>query len=162
MRVGVVGLGMLALVAATSAKAADPCDGTKWPLSRELAWFQTAKPVKSGAIMLPGHAAVVELQPMQRVDYAVPLNIGWKTANTFGAVITTATTPGVYQVTISDSAYVGVAQNGKIVTAMAMQTLKGCPGLNRSVRFRLGQGPAAIQIGGAKGDRLLVAIAPED
>lgn len=161
MRVGVVGLGMLALVAATPAKAADPCDGTKWPLSRELAWFQAAKPVKSGAIMLPGHAAVVALEPVERVKYVVPLKLG-PTANTFGAVITTATTPGVYQVTISDSAYVGVAQNGKIVTAMAMQTLKGCPGLNRSVRFRLGQGPAAIQIGGAKGDRLLVAIAPEE
>lgn len=164
MRKNVLALGLLLSFAGVAAPAfaADPCEAGKWPLTREMDWFRSATLAKPGAALLPGHAAVIALQPTDKVQYLVPPSR--KPADkTFGEIVSTAVaTEGVYQITLSDEAWLEVVQGGKLVKVEAFTGIKECPGLRKSVRFKLAQGPAAIEIFGAAGDRLLVAVAPAE
>ena len=67
---------------------------------------------------------------------------------------------GVYEITLSDEAWVDVVQNGARVKSSDFSGQKNCPGVRKSVRFTLASGAATVQISNAASASIQVAIAP--
>ena len=79
-----------------------------------------------------------------------------------GIVRTTIDRAGLYQITLSDEAWVDVVQNGARVKSSDFSGQKACPGVRKSVRFDLAAGPATLQISNAESAKINLAIAPAD
>jgi hypothetical protein len=65
---------------------------------------------------------------------------------------------GELQISLSDEAWIDVVQDGKAVKLAGFSGMKTCPGIRKSVRFKLAAGPATIQLSGAKKETLKVAV----
>ena len=68
--------------------------------------------------------------------------------------------PGVYQVTLSSEGWIDLVQDGASLKAADHSGVKDCPGLRKSVRFKVGAAPVALQISGVPADSIKVAIRP--
>ena len=68
--------------------------------------------------------------------------------------------PGLYEITLSDEAWIDVVQNGASVKSSDFSGQKNCPGVRKSVRFPLAAGSATVQISNAASASIQVAIAP--
>ena len=147
-----VAISLFALLAATSfAMAADGgCDAFKWPVAREQALFPAAPAAQSGAAMAVGQAMDFTLTaPPDRAPKA----------GTFGATASVVVPPeGELQISLSDEAWIDVVQNGQAVKSSAFSGVRTCPGIRKSVRFKLSAGPATVQLSGAKKADLKVAV----
>jgi hypothetical protein len=147
---------LLALVAlaaslAPGAPARADCSGFKWSLAREQAWFRDPHPtIASGGALAVGGAATLQLQPIDNISFAVAPER--KPADgTFGGVATIAALKAAtYQVTLSEDAWIDVVQAGRATKSLDFSGQKDCPGIHKSVRFTLSDGPAIIEISGAK------------
>ncbi len=65
-----------------------------------------------------------------------------KKPDTFGGVLEIdAVEPGLYQITLSDDAWIDVIQNDAFVKSAAHSGRRDCADVHKSVRFQLGQGP---------------------
>jgi hypothetical protein len=152
-------LALLALLASVAPARAD-CDHFKWSLARERAWF-AASPAPlpaTGGEAAPGAAYALSLAK----DVALPVAPERAPGkDTFGAVVTVPKLePGLYQITLSEPAWIDVGANGALVKASDFSGQKDCPGVHKSVRFQLGEGSATIEISNSSVDKLLMAIAP--
>ena len=67
---------------------------------------------------------------------------------------------GLYQVTLSDEAWLDVVQGDALVKSTGFSGQKDCPGVRKTVRFDLKQGPATLQISNSAAQTLDVAVAP--
>ena len=67
---------------------------------------------------------------------------------------------GVYQLTLSDEAWVDVVQDGRYARAVGSSGRSDCPGVRKSVRFELSDQPFAIQISGATADSISMIFGP--
>jgi hypothetical protein len=149
----------------TGARAQDNsgCDKFKWSVARERAWFAAgAKPVAAGAdLALADEGYAVALVPNAAAGFVVPPERAPK-PGAFGGVLKIAslTKPGVYDITLSDEAWIDVVQNGASVKSSDFSGQKNCPGVRKSVRFDLAAGPATVQISNAATASIQVAIAP--
>jgi hypothetical protein len=56
---------------------------------------------------------------------------------------------GVYQITLSDEAWVDVVQNGGYARSIGSTGRSDCPGLWKSIRFDVASSPIVLQISGA-------------
>jgi len=65
---------------------------------------------------------------------------------------------GLYQITLSDEAWIDVIQNGAALSAIDFTGAAGCPGLRKSVRFQLEAGGFVLQLSSASVNGMLVAI----
>lgn len=139
------------------------CSAFKWPLAREQAWLAAAHPsVSSGdSTPKPEGALTLKLQPVDKVSFD-PAPDRKPAAGSFGATLAIGDVgqDGIYQVTLSDEAWVDVVQDGVKVKSSAFSGQKNCPGLRKSVRFKLKAGPAVLQISGAKAEQIDVAVGP--
>jgi len=156
---------LLILTAAIGIARADDasgCEKFKWSIAHERAWFAAnPKPVAAGAdvasgdgayavALVAGDAAVFPVSPER------PPKVG-----TFGGVVkTNIPKAGLYQVTLSDEAWIDVVQNGARVKSSDFSGQKACPGVRKSVRFDLAAGPATLQISNAENAKINLAIAP--
>lgn len=163
--IAVVAAALLAPTFAAAQEAAE-CQDFAWSLTRERAWFgaQNLPVIESGGNAPASGAAILNLRPMADVVYAQPPERQPKTPGAFGAILAVAAPgkPGLYQVTLSDGAWVDVVQDGARLKTAAHTGKKGCPGLRKSLRFEVKAAPLTIQISGASVDRLSLAIAPAD
>jgi hypothetical protein len=152
-------------LASSGARAQDAsgCEKFKWSVARERAWFAAgAKPIAAGAdIPLAEAGYAVTLIPSDKAVFVAPPERAPK-AGTFGAVLKIPGLPkaGLYDVTLSDEAWIDVVQNGAIVKSSDFSGQKACPGVRKSVRFDLAAGPATVQISNAAAPALQLAIAP--
>ena len=74
-----------------------------------------------------------------------------------------ALAPGLYQVTVSDDAWIDVSQDGKTTRSPVANTMRpGCRIVAKSVRFQLGTAPITIVVSGAKADTIRIAVAPAE
>ena len=157
-------ISLFALLAGTGfAMAADTgCDAFKWPVTREQALFPAAPAAQSGGAVAVGQAVDFTLAAVDTISFAVPPERA-PAAGTFGATASVTVPPeGELQVSLSDEAWVDVIQDGQAVKSAAFSGVKTCPGIRKSVRFKLAAGAATIQFSGAKKDTLKVAVlAPE-
>ena len=65
---------------------------------------------------------------------------------------------GEIQFSLSDEAWIDVVQDGKTVKSAAFSGVKTCPGIRKSVRFKLAGGAAIVQFSGARKPDLKVAV----
>ncbi|TPI40020.1 hypothetical protein FJW07_12440 [Mesorhizobium sp. B3-1-9] len=153
-------ISLFAILAGTSfAAAADGgCDAFKWPVAREQALFPAAPAAQSGTSLTVGQAVDFSLEAVDTVSFEVPPERA-PAAGTFGATASVAVPPdGELQLSLSDEAWIDVVQDGKTVKSVAFSGVKTCPGIRKSVRFKLAGGAAIIQISGAKKADLKVAV----
>ncbi|BCM20542.1 hypothetical protein [Mesorhizobium sp. J8] len=160
----VIVISLFAILTGTGfAAAADAgCDAFKWPIAREQALFSTAPAAQSGATLTVGQAVDFSLEAVDTVSFEVPPDRAPK-AGTFGATANVTVPPGgELQFSLSDEAWIDVVQDGKTVKSAAFSGVKNCPGIRKSVRFRLQGGAAIVQLSGAKkADLKLAVLTPE-
>ncbi|WP_019906504.1 hypothetical protein [Methylobacterium sp. 77] len=150
-------------------EASDPaaCTGFDWPIQREQAWFAAPSlpRLESGATLsaeMPG--AVLALKPIAEADLPFTPSREPK-PGTFGGTlrIPPMVTPGLYQVTLSDSAWIDVSQDGETTRKPVASTMRpGCPGVSKSVRFQFGTTPILVVVSGAKSDSIRIAVSPAE
>lgn len=157
-------ISFLALLAGTGLAMADDagCAKFKWPVAREQSLFATAPAAQPGATLAVGSAADLALEPADAVSFTVPPERA-PAAGTFGATASVTVPPdGELQVSLSGEAWIDVIQDGRAVKSAAFSGVKNCPGIRKSVRFKLAGGAAIIQVSGAKEESIKVAVlAPE-
>ena len=146
------------------AMAADGCDKFAWPLTRERALFAAAdKPTLQAAATLaaiPNKAVVLHLQPGAQAAFVLPPERKPKAEHWFGGMIglPAPNKAGVYQVPLSDAAWIDLVQDGRYARAVGNTDRGDCPGLRKSVRFELSAAPFVLQVSGVAVDRITVAI----
>jgi hypothetical protein len=154
---------MLALTGAgAQAQEKDACDHFKWSVARERGWFAgEVKPAAAGATIVVGQAYGVVLEPADSIVFRLPPERPLKPGG-FGATLEVANIdrPGLYQITLSDEAWIDVIQGEAKLKSVGFTGQKDCPGLRKSVRFNLAAGPLSVQISDATRDAIGLAIAP--
>jgi hypothetical protein len=158
---------VLLLVLVLPARAADGDGGCKkfaWPLTRERAWFTSSdKPsIAAGDHLasVPKGAFVVRLQPATQASFATPPVRNPKSEGWFGGAIwfPALQQAGIYQITLSDDAWIDIVQDGRFARPIGSSGRRDCPGLRKSVRLELLQGPFVLQLSGTASDAIAVAI----
>jgi len=151
--------------------AEDGCDKFAWPLTRERALLTaTDKPsVKPGETLqaMPKGAFVVNLQPNSETTlaaFALPPERKSKAEHWFGGAVRLPAVdkPGIYQVTLSEEAWMDIVQDGRYARTVGHTGRGDCPGLRKSMRLELNAAPFVLQISGAASDKIAVAIGPRE
>jgi hypothetical protein len=139
----------------------DGCTSFAWPLAIEREWFTTAN--------LPSYASgsslsafpqsfALKLIPVQDAEFPArpekPATHGW------GGFILLASPgkPGLYQITLSENAWIDVIQAGGRLAAQAHTGRPDCTAMRKSVRFELGAAPVTLQLSGSPNDTAKIAI----
>jgi len=164
--IGLVGIALLALPG--SAGAEDGCERFAWPLARERAWVAAPDKanVASGAtlVALPKAAIAISLQPAGQVAFELPPERKPRLERWFGGVVRfpALERPGIYQVTLSDEAWIDIVQEGRFARSVGSSGRSDCPGLRKSVRLELGAAPFALQVSGVPSDGIILVIGPAE
>lgn len=162
---------LLALGADASAQAPAPapasCTGFAWPLLREQAWFAAPSlaSVASGATLAPTMpGATLALKPADDADLPFPPSRP-PAPGTYAGVLRLEAPlmPGLYQVTLSERAWIDVSQDDRTPRPAGAHTAQpGCPDIAKSVRFQLGTAPITVLVSGAKSRSIKIAVAPAE
>lgn len=156
----------VALALAAPAFAGDGCGKFAWPLYKERQQFAAtpAMAAKAGDTLsgLPLTAVVLYLDMASDAKFVLPPERKPKAAAWFGGALSLPApeTAGIYQVTLSDEAWIDLVQNGRYVHSVGSTGRSDCPGLRKSVRFDLGATPFVLQVSGVASDKVRLAIAP--
>jgi len=150
------------------AESGSGCDKFAWPLARERAWFAAADKIEVAAgdrlLSHPKGAFVMRLKPATQASFALPPEKKPAPDGWFGGAVSfpALERARVYQVTLSDEAWIDVVQDNRFVHSIGKSGRSDCLGLRKSVRFELGSTPFVLQISGAKSETIVVAISPVD
>jgi hypothetical protein len=153
---------LIALLAPAAAE--DGCGKFAWPLAREQASFAaTDKPtMKAGELFaaIPKSAFILLLQPGAEAAFAIPPERKPRSEHWFGGMIRLPAPdrPGIYQVTLSEEAWIDVVQDGRYARSVGSTGRSDCPGLRKSVRLDLGASPFVLQVSGVASDSIVVAV----
>jgi hypothetical protein len=132
------------LASAMGAAGQQGCDAFKWSVAREHGWFQAGPPplASGGALASPDGAVALALLPVAQVHFPAAPERAPKDG-AFGGVVTVngVAAPGLYQISLSDDAWIDVVQNGALVASKDFSGKKDCPGLRKSVRFEWRRAP---------------------
>ena len=166
MRRIVLSLGVGVALLAPPALAQQPpgCSDFKWPVDRELAAFASdaAPAVESVAPLPTAAAATLKLADQGGVSFTVPPvhkpKHGPAYAGSF--VLPAGMAAGPYQVTLSDDAWIDVAQGGKLLKQTGFTGSHTCTVVRKSVRFDLAAGPATLEISDSTKDSVKVEVLP--
>ncbi|ABS66682.1 conserved hypothetical protein; putative exported protein [Xanthobacter versatilis] len=160
------------LVAAGGAGRAQPavppedCDRAAWPLATDRARLAAPglRPVRNGdTLVLPNDSALrFILVPQAGANLPVRPRHGEEGA--FAGVVDLKVPPPerVWQVTVSANTWIDVVVSGRPLTPVAFTGVHACPGLRKSLRFRIPDGDVRLQVSGAEGARLDLLITPVD
>ncbi len=142
-----------------AAPAFADCDHFKWSVAKERALFASPAPLPAAS----GSADV-------GAGYTLTLEKGIKLPVTperapgkdtyAGVVAIPKLDAGTYQITLSDEAWIDVAQNDGIVKSSDFSGQRDCPGVRKSVRFPLAAGQATVEISNASVSKITFAISP--
>ncbi len=149
---------------AARAEDASGCDKFKWSLARERSWFAAgAEATTTGAhIALAERAYSLALSPAENAEFALPLERPAKPRTFGGIVAISLDKPGLYEATLSDQAWIDAIQNGARVKSSNFTEQKDCPGVRKSVRFRLAAGETTLQISNSEIDKIGLTFAPAE
>jgi hypothetical protein len=148
----------LSLLAAASPAWAD-CDHFKWSVAKESEAFAAPQPLPSvsdSAVVGKGYAVTLTQ------DLALPVKPERDPKpGTHAAVVSLPKLDaGTYQITLSQDAWIDVAQGGKIVKSSDFSGQHDCPTIRKSVRFSLEAGAATVEISNAQAEALNLAVEP--
>ena len=147
------------LLAAAPASAQDEgCRNFAWSVGREIDLFDEPLPVVRDAQYLPKEGAFsFVLKPVADVIYPVAPQRGSDGGK--GGVVTIESIPaGRYQIALSADAWVDAVQDDKRLATMDYGRDQKCPGVRRSVEVEVKGEPLTLLIGGARVDRLKIAV----
>ncbi|MBR1284162.1 hypothetical protein JQ597_19115 [Bradyrhizobium sp. AUGA SZCCT0177] len=162
-RIGLLGITLLALVAPAAA-ADDGCEKFAWSLARERAWFAASDKtsVASGVTLaaFPKAAIAIRLQPAGEAAFELPPERKPRIEKWFGGSVRFPATerPGIYQVTLSEDAWIDIVQDGRYARSVGSTGRSDCPGLRKSLRLELGATPFTLQVSGVPSDAIVIAI----
>lgn len=160
------GLAVLALIAAfgPATAADDGCEKFAWSIARQRDAFAASEKttVASGETLnaLPSGALVIRLQPGAQASFAMPPERKPRTEQWHGGMVRLPALPrpGIYQITLSDDAWIDVIQNGRYARAVGSTGRSDCPGVRKSVRLDLDASPVVLQVSGVAPDAIAVTI----
>ena len=171
MRTGVLAslavLALLVLLAPANA-ADDGCEKFAWSLARERAWFAASDKVNvaAGATLatLPKAALAIRLQPASQAAFELTPERKPRLEQWFGGTVRfpALERSGIYQVTLSDEAWIDIVQDGRYARSVGSTGRSDCPGLRKSLRLELGSAPFTLQVSGVPSDAIVVAISPSE
>ena len=167
-RFGLTAAVLITLLTSASAAAEDGCDKFAWPLAREQALFATAdKPaVQVGQTLaaIPKGAFTLHLRSGTEAAFAMPPERKPRSERWFGGMMrfSAPDKPGIYQVTLSDEAWIDVVQDGRYARSVGSTGRSDCPGLRKSVRLELAASPFVLQLSGVSSDVIVIAISPRE
>jgi hypothetical protein len=141
-------LALAGLLAAGAASAAETgCDRLAWTLDAERALLAAATPNADRAS--PPAARRLTMMPLAQAGFALPPERAPREPGALGGVVRVSVPEaGLYRVTLDAEGWLDVVQNGAHRGADAFTGVRECPGLRKSVKFRLEAGEAAIQVTG--------------
>jgi hypothetical protein len=143
------------------------CAGFDWPILREQAWFSApGLPRLASGATLPAEMPGATLDLSTEAQARLPLTPTREPKpETRGGVlhVPAPVMPGLYQITLSENAWIDVSQDGTTVKPPVATTRgRGCPGVVKSLRFQLGTQPVLIAVSGAEVDAITIAVAPAE
>ena len=146
---------LLGLLAAASPASAD-CSAFKWSVAKDRDALAAARPLSGDAAVGEGYE--VALTP----GLALPVKPERepKPGTSAAVVSLPRLEAGLYQITLSDEAWIDVAQSGALVKSSAFSGNKDCPGVRKSVRFPLAAGATTVEISNASGAAIKLVIEP--
>jgi hypothetical protein len=139
------------------------CEKFAWPLAREQAWFAAPdkQSLASGMVLdkLPNAAVIVTLDPTSRAKFALQPERA-ASADKYGGTVAfpALDRAGLYQVTVSDDAWVDVVQDGRYAKSVGSTGRRDCPGVRKSLRFHLVQAPFVVQVSAAAAETITLAV----
>ena len=165
LRSGLVAIALIASLGLANA-ADDGCEKFAWSLSRERAAFAATDKTTIAAgetlAALPAGALVIRLQPGTQASFAMPPERKPRTEQWHGGMVQfpALPKPGIYQITLSDEAWIDVIQNGRYARSVGSTGRSDCPGVRKSVRLDLDAGTLVLQVSGVSQDTIAVTIGP--
>lgn len=154
------------VVACGQARAQEAeCAAFAWPLEKEYRLLSASKAsvLETGAQIRVGEAVSVALRPPENVAFAKPPERQPKVSPSYASTLTLeAPARGLYQITLSEDAWLDVVQADAILRSSAFSGKQGCAGMRKSVRFELNQAPAVVQVSGAAGQQIRIVVTPAD
>jgi hypothetical protein len=160
----VLGINLAIAQDAPKDQSAARCDQLSWSVARERAWFNDDKLTRrvSGARLRKIDRAVeLTLVPTKKVTFFLPPG-RQPQPDSFSGEVTFfgVPRPGLYQVTLSDEAWIDVFENGVRLRPTAYTSAKDCPGVRESVLFELAPGDLVlVQISNAAKNSIKAALA---
>jgi hypothetical protein len=154
------------LALAAPAFAEDGCGRFAWTLSHERAQLAATPTMdaKAGDTLsgLPRTALVLHLAPAEAAKFALPPERSPRAATWFGGALSLPAPEkaGIYQVTLSEEAWVDLVQDGRYVHSVGSTGRSDCPGVRKSVRFDLAAAPFVLQVSGVATDKIGLVVAP--
>lgn len=151
---------LLLLLLGTVPALADPvCGKLAWPLDSERALLNRQnQTLQSGttASSLPGSAFTLALSVGTTLPHASTKPVD--PAKFAGYVELPAEPAGDVFVSLSAEAWVDIFQDGALLASTAFTGDANCPGLRKSVRFKLSGSPATLQLSNAATNSIRIAI----
>ena len=102
----------------------------------------------------------IRLQPGAQASFEMPPERKPRTEPWHGGVVRlpALAKPGIYQITLSDDAWIDVIQNGRYARSVGSTGRSDCPGVRKSVRLDLDASPVVLQVSGVAPDTIAVTI----
>lgn len=150
-------------VIAKAEPAGEDCGKAAWPLAS--ARTRLASPLRTvepgGRLSLPLEGAVT-LALSDRASAALPFQPTRRGRESQAGFARISVPPpgGDYQITVSDGAWLDVFADGKPLAPLAFTGVRACPGVRKSLRFRLLAGEAVLVVTDAAGAGLAMVIDP--
>jgi hypothetical protein len=144
----------------------DGCGKFAWPVAREReALVALRQPALTSGVSLepgPGQAFKLLLRAPDEAGFVIPPERKPRIENWRAGVVRLPAPPqaGIYQVTLSDEAWVDVVQNGGYARSVGSSGRGDCPGLRKTIRFEVASSPISLQISGASVDAISVVVGP--
>ena len=148
------------------AKDNPACEQFDWSVKRELELLHDPylEMVFSGATLgsIPDKGLVMQLQPNATIDYVLAPGGEPKSDDSFAGLLFIKDVPqsGIYQVTLSEDAWIDLIQDGKALALAAETVNPNCSDARKSMRFRLERGPVTIQVSGASSTLIKLVVLP--
>ena len=159
-------LAALTVIGLPGIASAETCTGFQWSVETELGWAAAvdAQTVEMGGKIdsISNKAIDVALQPAPTVKLPAASDIkkqaiskdsfsGWFSIGSVAKA-------GLYQITISNHAWIDIVQNNELVQSTAFSGDKNCKTLRKSVQYELSEGPAIVQISGSPDKTMRLTI----
>lgn len=163
LRSPLVAIALFALLGPANA-VDDGCEKFAWSLSRERAAFAAADKatvaVGETLAVLPAGALLIRLQPGAQASFEMPPERKPRSEQWHGGMmrLPALAKPGIYQITLSEDAWIDVIQNGRYARSVGSTGRSDCPGVRKSVRLDLDASPVVLQVSGVAPDTIAITI----
>jgi hypothetical protein len=163
-RIGLLCLTVLALLEPAIA-AENGCQKFAWSVANEQAWFGAPDKliISAGETLaaIPKAAFTVKLQPAGEATFVLPPERKARLERWFGGMLQlpAVAREGIYQVTMSDEAWVDIVQEGQYARSVGSTGRSDCPGIRKSVRLELAPSPFILQLSAVATPLIVIAIA---